>query len=441
MRYRLGLASAAFLVIANTVGVGVFTTSGFALADLRSPALVLLAWLVGGVVALCGALSYGALARRIPESGGEYIFLARTVHPLAGFVAGWISLLAGFTAPIAVAALTLQAYLGDAIGEQIDPRWLGTGAIMFAAVLHGIRARAAVAAQNLAVALKLTAIAGLVAVGFYALDWPRGAAGRAVDSIDPGAFAVTLVWISFSYSGWNAAVYVASEVREPSRNVNRAMLLGTVAVIGIYLALNTVFVYAAPVDVLAGRADIGAVAAEALGGPWLRRGITAIIALALMTSISAMVMAGSRVYARMAQDGFMPRALAPAGALPSATVALQGALAISVVWVSGLAEVLGYVGFTLGLCAAGTVAGLVALRRSEGPSAVPIPGYPIVPWAFIVMTLGAAGFMVFRAPYEACVGFLTALLGVPAYFAARRRGARPVPIPSAESKPGAQTTM
>ncbi|MGH7947945.1 MAG: APC family permease [Candidatus Binataceae bacterium] len=441
MSYRLGLTSAVFLVIANTVGVGVFTTSGFALADLHSPALVLLAWLVGGIVALCGALSYGALARQIPESGGEYIFLARTVHPLAGFVAGWISLLAGFTAPIAVAALTLQAYLGDAIGEKFDPRWLGTGAIVLAAVLHGIRLRAAVAVQNLAVALKLAAIAGLVAVGCYALDWRGPGAAAAVESIDPGAFAVTLVWISFSYSGWNAAVYVASEVRKPSRNVNRAMLLGTIVVIGIYVALNAVFVYAAPADVLAGRPDIGAVAAEALGGPWLRRAVTAIIALALMTSISAMVMAGSRVYARMADDGFMPRALAPAGALPSATVALQAALAISVVWVSGLAQVLGYVGFTLGLCAAGTVAGLLARRGSKGPSAVPIPGYPLVPWAFIVMTVGAAAFMVFRAPYEAFLGFLTASLGVPVYFAARRSSARPMSIPSAGNKPGAQMTM
>ena len=183
MTRRLGLVSAAALVVANMVGTGVFTTSGFALADLGRPERVLLAWLVGGVLAMCGALSYGALARRIPESGGEYTFLSETVHPLAGFLAGWVSLLAGFTAPIAAAALALQAYVGDPFGPEVRPEWLGTGTILAAGLMHGLRLREGVLLQNTAVALKLVLIAGFVALGGWLLsargtpDAPTGGDG------------------------------------------------------------------------------------------------------------------------------------------------------------------------------------------------------------------------------------------------------------------------
>src|SRR5512145_1996063 len=155
----LGLPSAGALIVGNMIGAGVFTTSGYALADLGRPEVVLLTWLVGGALALCGALSYGALARRIPESGGEYTYLSRIVHPLAGFLAGWVSLLAGFTAPIAAAALALQAYVADAFEIGLRPEWLGTLAILAAALIHGSRLREGVVLQNLAVGLKLVLIA------------------------------------------------------------------------------------------------------------------------------------------------------------------------------------------------------------------------------------------------------------------------------------------
>ena len=162
---RLGLPSAGALIVGNMIGAGVFTTSGYALADLGRPEVVLLAWLVGGALALCGALSYGALARRIPESGGEYTYLTRIIHPLAGFLAGWVSLLAGFTAPIAGAALALQAYLAHAFGMGLRPEWLGTLAILMAALMHGSRLREGVVLQNLAVGLKLVLIAAFVGAG------------------------------------------------------------------------------------------------------------------------------------------------------------------------------------------------------------------------------------------------------------------------------------
>jgi len=410
------------LVVASMIGAGVFTTSGLALADLGQRWAVLLAWAVGGVLAVCGALSYGAFAVRMPISGGEYTFLSRTVHPLAGFLAGWISLLAGFTAPIAASALGLQAYLADSVGVTARPEWIGSAAILAAALMHGLKLEVGLALQNLVVAVKILLIAGFVAAGIV-LTSHAGFAEGAAEGVPLGAFAVTVVWISFSYSGWNAAVYVASEIREPERNLWRALILATVFVTVVYLVLNAVILYSADPARLAGKVDVGAVAAEALGGPLLRRVVTALVALALFTSISSMVMAGPRVYARMADDGLLPRFLASDGQPPRVAVLAQAALAILVVWTSGLAELLGYIGFTLGLSSAATISALVALRRREGADRVPIPGYPWVPLTFIATTLLTSGFMIWRESLQALLGLLTVAAGLPVYAWMRR--ARP----------------
>jgi APA family basic amino acid/polyamine antiporter len=420
MRRRLGLTSAAALVVANMIGAGVFTTSGFALADLGRPAPVLLAWGVGGVLALCGALSYGALARRIPESGGEYTFLSRTVHPLVGFLAGWVSLLAGFTAPIAAAALGLQAYLSHFSGLAPRPEWIGTCAIVAASFMHGVRLRPGVLLQNVAVGVKLAVIAGFLVLGIVLAPSPSGPDLAEPAALGLTSFAVTLVWISFAYSGWNAAVYVAGEVRDPQRNLHRSLYLATAVVTVVYLGLNAVFLYSAPASELAGKAEVGAIAAEALGGINLRRAVSLLVALALFTSISSMVMAGPRVYARMAEDGLFPRWFAFEQDVPRAAVALQAALAVAVVWVTGLRELLGYIGFTLGISAAATVGGLIRLRLREGPERVPIPGYPWVPGLFVVATLGAATFMAVAEPMQAGLGLLTVAAGIPIYGLMRR---------------------
>ncbi len=402
------------------IGAGVFTTSGFALADLGSREFVLLAWLVGGCIALCGALSYGALGRRFPESGGEYLFLSRMMHPLAGFLAGWVSLLAGFTAPIAAAALGLQAYVGYSIDLDIRPEWIGTGAIALAGLIHGLRFREGVWLQNAAVVLKLILIFGFVAFGMSSLPEHEAKAEESVEFVW-GAFAVTLVWISFSYSGWNAAVYIAGEIRDPERNLRRSLLLGASVVMFIYLALNIVFLYSVPIDELAGRAEVGAIAAQALGGDRLTQAVSLTVALALFTSIWSMVMTGPRVYAKMAEDGLFPPFLRADNETPTAAITLQAVAAIVVVWLSGLAELFSYIGFTLGVSAAVTVSALIYLRLREGAERVHVPGFPLVPIVFVVATLWSAGFMVLREPTQASLGLVTALLGVPVYFWLRRR--------------------
>jgi APA family basic amino acid/polyamine antiporter len=287
--------------------------------------------------------------------------------------------------------------------------------------MHGLRLRQGVLLQNAAVAIKVVAIAAFICLGALRVQPPASAPVAA--DFQLGAFAVTLVWISFSYSGWNAAIYVAGEVRDPERNLPLSLLLATATVMAIYVTLNAVLVYSAPVEQLAGQVEIGAIAARALGGQVLERALSAVVALGLFTSISAMVMAGPRVYEKMAQDGLFPRVFQHRGDVPAAAVALQTGCALVVLWISGLVELLGYIGFTLGLSAAVTVGGLIALRWREGPERLPIPGFPWVPGLFIAATLGTTFFMVQREPVQAGLGLLTAATGLPVYAWLRRRSA------------------
>ena len=404
---QLGLGSALALVVASMIGSGVFTTSGFMLSDLHTPGRVLAVWLGGGALAMLGALCYGALAQRFPESGGEYLFLARTLHPAAGYLAGWVSLLVGFSAPLAAVAL--------AFGEYTKP-WLTcstpqlTGSCLLAgfAALHALHIRRGAWVQNVAVAVKVLLIVILLG---WAGPRLRLAPAPPAEPAPLMNFALCLVWVSFSYSGWNAAVYIASEVRSPARNLPLAMALGTGVVTLLYLALNAVFVFAAPVEQLAGKLEIGRTAALAIGGKSLADFVTGLIALALATSLSSMVMAGPRVYARMADDGCLPRWFCfPAHGPPRHSILLQTLLALGMMWTATFQSLLTYIGFSLGLCTAASVAGLVRLRRKEG-SRLRVPGWPVVPVVFVAGVLAACGLTIARKPAESAVGLGTLVLG------------------------------
>ncbi len=400
--------SAVFLVVATMIGVGVFTTSGYALKDLGDPRWVLLAWVLGGGQALLGALSYGALARAIGRSGGEYVYLREALHPAAGAVAGWVSFLAGFAAPIAASALTLSAYLGFA--EDIRGKAVASAAVLGAGLLHGLKAKAGVALQDVAVGGKLVALFAFVGLGLFSLPSLAPAAAAAAP-LDVGAFAVTLVWVSFSYSGWNAAAYVTAEVSGGGHKVERALVGGTVLVTVLYVALNAVFVYAAPVSTLAGQADIGAVAAGALAGPAGRLALTGIVVVALLTSVSSMVLAGPRVLVEMAKDRALPAALVPQGESPTVAVVMQVGVSLVLCWVSSLRELLSMVGFLLGLCAAATVAGLLWLQRQKRTTEK-VWGGSLVPWTFVGSTLLISGFLVVKEPQALVVGVVLVLAGI-----------------------------
>ena len=418
-----GLWSAALLVVANMIGAGVFTTSGFSLAGLGDRQYVMLAWLIGGVIAICGAISYGQLAQRITESGGEYLFLSRLVHPAVGFVAGWVSLLAGFTGAIAFAATTFEFY---AVPESIRPDWLQPGVVAVATIvlfgiLHSMVLKTGVAMQNIVVVLKLIMLTGFIVIAFssYPSNWAGMETPTAPVQFSIYSFASALVWISLSYSGFNAAVYITGEVENPKSNVPRSLLLGTLITALFYFALNFIFVYAANPDSVRGVQDVAAVAAKAIGGDGLATLIRVIVSFALLSSVSSMVLAGPRVYAKMADDGVFPKLFntSPGSlqdpvtkaasaddnpeikvasinkstdsnpyttpqssrsptevkvttasntqAVPVAAIWLQVVLAATVTYFSTLKSLLDYLGFTLSVSAAITVACILWTKRAD----------------------------------------------------------------------------
>jgi amino acid transporter len=409
-REGLGPVALGALVVASMVGTGVFTTSGFALADLGAPEAVLAAWALGGAHAALGAATYGWLAAKVPVSGGEFALLSRALHPAAGHAAGWVSLLAGFTAPLAAAAHGLEAYLGvPGVG------WVGAAALVGGALLHGVDARVGAWTQVAAVGLKLTLLAGFLAVGLPAVAARPAAPAEAARW---GALGPTLVWVSFSYSGWNAAIYLAGEARGGGRGL-AAWSVGAVGVVtALYLGLNAVFVYAAPVADLAGRADVGVAAAAALGGPAWARALSGLAALALATSVSSMMMAGPRVLWAMGRAGALPAWLGE-GDTPRRTVLAQAALALAAFASAGLQALLGYIGLTLSLSAA-LVA--VALLRVGGPGA-----WRIVPWLFLLGTLAMAAWLAAFRPWEAAASAATLALGAATAWGPSLGGNRGVP--------------
>lgn len=438
-RRRLGVPTLVAIVVANMIGAGVFTTSGFALADLGSPSWVMLAWLLGGVLALLGAVCYGALAAYLRESGGEYLFLARTVHPQAGFMAGWVSLFAGFTGAIAVAAAAAEAYLADVLPDGLPANSLGTGLILLAGLLHAVRLAPGAWLQNLAVVIKMLVLFAMVGIGASVLfeglqgsellptakgasDFGAVSSGR-VSSPSWGAFATSLMWISLSYSGWNAAVYVAGEARDPQRNLPRSLLIGSGVVIVLYLSWNLVVLMAAPAEQLAGRPDVAAVAARALGGDAWANAVSVVIVLALWTSVSSMVMVGPRVYAQMAAEGALPRSLAFRGETPRAAILMQVALSILLLHAYDLRAQLTNLGWILSVSTAAAVFGLLRERRRVGKDMLRLPGGAAVAWVFLLATVVLTVVALQANPGD--LSYAVAILGSGAVVAAiRQRRAR-----------------
>lgn len=426
-REHFGPWTLTFLVVASMIGAGVFTTSGFALSDLGSPFRVMAAWLVGGAMALAGAWSYAQLACAIPESGGEYLFLSRAAHPLPGFIAGWVSMFAGFTGAIAFAATALETYL---IPEGHRPKWLpqdavAVGVVLAAGFAHGFRPRGGALLQNVAVTLKLGLL--LIFLVLAVTRWPGGAsrpgpvpAGAAHGWALIAAFATSLVWISLSYSGFNAAVYVAGEARDARRDVPKALMLGTTLVTVLYLMLNAVFVYGPPPQRVAGAADVAAVAAEWLGGSRTALLARAIISLALLTSVSSMIMSAPRVYAKMADDGLLPSALQFRGAAPRCAIAAQVVLASVFIVISSLRSLLSYLGLTLSLCAACSAACLFLPSVRARVPLDPFHRTRLPPAIYVVATLSTATIMTLNDPVQLVGTVVTISLGAIVYLASRR---------------------
>lgn len=451
---KLRLASGVGLVAANMIGSGVFLSTGF-MAQKMGPGPILLAWIAGALLALCGAAAYGAVARLVPRSGGEYRYLSELLHPAAGFLAGWASLLVGFSAPIAVDALAASAFAATVI-PALPHRATAAAFVVLLTGLHATGFKASFRFQNLLILVKVLLLAAFVLVGLtlgarqWPADWTQPAAGAAFP-LD--AFAINLLFIAFAFSGWNAAVYAAEEFEAPARTVPRAMIIGTVLVAGLYLAVNWIFVAnLTPGDatvvfgyddftrgaaaggghVTLGHAVMARLAGPAAGALW-----SAATVVVFLSAMSAMIFLGPRVYAAMARDGFLPGFLAGKGEHPPrAAVVLQGALALLIVLTQELQSALALVGGVLMLFAALTAAGLVVARlqgRAPRPSNLAVGAAVayvlIASWLFYSALTNP---FVAGTPGQRLLGIAAVLaVGLGAYALSRRRR------PAAERAPRA----
>ncbi len=431
---RLGASTGTLLVVANMVGTGVFATTGLLVEDLNHAGTVLLAWLFGGVVALCGALTYGELAAAIGRNGGEYRLLTDIFHPSIGFASGWISLVVGFSAPIAASALAFGIY-ASAVWPAVPPKLAGSGLIALVSIAHGARVGLGAGLQNVFTAAKILLILGFIAAAAAAIPsarWPTlfQVPGGGSDLLSP-AFAIGLIYVAFAYSGWNGAAYLAGEIRNPGRNTPVALGLGTAFVVLMYVALNAVFLLGAPLTSLAGQVEVGHVVAVQLFGADAGELFSGLIALALISSVSAMVMTGPRVYEAMGADyerlRFLRSRLKTSG--PIASTALQAALAIAMLMTSSFEALLMYIGFTLSISTGLTTAGIFVHRRKfpRAPRPYRAFGYPFTPLLFVAF----AGWMVYHSvtqrPLESLWGAATIVAGLLFYRLARGKKPKAAP--------------
>ncbi|HEY7679481.1 MAG TPA: amino acid permease [Terriglobia bacterium] len=444
----LGILAATSVVIANVIGVGIFTTPGFLARDLGSPSAVLGIWLLGAILALAGALSYSELGAAFPEAGGEYVYLREAYGPLWGYLSGWICFFASFSGPIAAACIGFAAYVSH-FAPALGPdyvlvsfpiggwEWrLSGGQVAALLALWGLTVVHTMSVERggrLQVALtigKTAALAVFVLLGFWlgSGNWGHLRAGSE-GHLPPGALRslpVSLIFVLYCYSGWNAAAYLAGEVRDPNRNLPRSLLIGTGCVTVLYVALNVLFLYGLGVEGMSGVLQIGEKASGALFGPSGADWVSALMALSILASASAMILAGPRVYFAMAADGVFPKRLAGVHrryATPASSILAQSLWASVLLLTGTFEQLVVYSGFVLVLFSGLAVATVIVLRVRRPELARPfrVPLYPATPLLFVAFSAWILVFTLRSRPTESLLGIATALLGLPLYFYWRRR--------------------
>ena len=414
----IGWRTATALVIANMIGAGIFTSLGFQLTDTTNSWSIFILWTLGALMALCGALSYAELGTHWLRSGGEYHFLSKAFHPLLGYLSGWVSLTVGFSAPVALAGMALGEYVGPYLG--VSGLGLAFAVVVVISILHSLSIQKSSLLQNSTTLLKV----GLIVVFLY-FGFVRDSGETAFiwddtwqEEIVLPAFAVSFVYVTFSYSGWNAAAYIVGEISEARKNLPRALLVGTLLVSVLYLLLNFIFLKHNPLSSLQGELEIGQLTAESLfglqGGAWVSFGI----ALLLISSISAMIWAGPRVTQVLGEDHRLWRWFSAKTKrnIPLRAIWLQTALTLILMATGTFEQVMIYTGFVLQLFAALTVAGVFVVRsKKELKGGFKSPLYPIPQLFFLLLSFWVLVYLVVAQPLETGLGLLNLLLGFLVY--------------------------
>ncbi|MGI9272614.1 MAG: APC family permease [Woeseiaceae bacterium] len=416
------------VVIANMVGTGVFTSLGFQLLDIQSGFVLLMLWAIGGLIALSGAMTYAELGAAMPRSGGEYNFLTRIYHPAVGFASGWVSATVGFAGPTALAAMTFAAYATSSIGGDANP-WLqkaiACGLIIALTFVHASTRRNSGGLQVAFTVLKVAVIVAFCIAALWMVDTTQPVrfafAAEDMPLLTSGAFAVSLIYVSYAYTGWNAATYLSGELENPQKTLPWILMAGTLVVTVLYVALNFVFLRVAPIEAMTGQIEVGYIAADAAFGDVAGRFAGLVLSLLLISTVSAMTVAGPRVLQVIGEDIRQLRVLGRTNkdGVPATAIVVQSSLAIIFILSSSFESVLVFSGFILALNSLVTVLGVFVLRWRQPDLERPYRtfGYPITPLIYLSLTLWTLAFVLQNKPLESLLGLMVIGFGLVVYIA------------------------
>jgi len=425
---KTSVVTATALVVGSMIGTGVFTSLGFQVAEIRSGFVLILIWVIGGIIALCGAFSYAELSAALPRSGGEYHLLRRAFHPALGFLSGWISVTVGFAAPATLAAIAFGEYFSKAFPE-LNANGLAAGVILVSGAVYVARIEVGSGFLNLFTLVKLCLLAVFVAAGFTlatsqpVLFVPRSGDPRLVLS---GSFAVSLVYVMYAYSGWNASTYIVNDLKNPQRTVPISLLMGTLLVTVLYVTANAAFLLSTPMDELSGKIDVGMISATKLFGATGGRWMAIAISIGLVSTVAAMTWSGPRVMQMMGEDYPVLSVFARTSrhGIPYVAVVWQTAIALVLLATSSFEVIMVYIQFVLILMSLLTVSAVFWLRCKEPELPRPYHtwGYPITPLIFCAFSIYMLIYVFCERPKESLLGFATIIVGGVLYLAIRRKG-------------------
>ncbi|MFN6088220.1 MAG: APC family permease [Cyclobacteriaceae bacterium] len=416
------------LVIANMIGTGVFTSLGYQVGSIPSGFAILVLWAIGGVVALSGAFTYAEISTTLQKSGGEYHYLGKIFHPALGFISGWMSLLVGFAGAISAVALAIGEYSHTLLG--VSNKLIAIFAIVLVSTVHWFGVKTGGAVQNFLTSMKLLLILFFCIAPFFVADeiksgisfWPQ--AGDS-DLILSASFAVSLVFVVYAYTGWNAAAYIAGNLENPSRNLPRSLIFGTLTVTIVYLALNAMFLYSASFSELSGKNDIGNVVAYKLFGDKIGLAFSSVVSIALLSTLSAMTIAGPRVLEAMGDDYPKLKTFATTNRfdMPYLAILTQAGWAIFLVLVSSFKEIIQYISVSLSIFSMATVLGIFILRRKHSAEkrVYSVPFYPLPPIIFSVCTCWMIYYVTKNDPWIILYSMATMVPGLIIYFAISKK--------------------
>lgn len=422
------------VVIANMIGTGVFTSLGFQVLGLPDAFTIILLWLTGGIIALCGAFCYAEIATRLKESGGEYLYLSRIYHPALGFTSAWVSLFAGFAGAIAASALALGKYSAPLFGLDTvtDPeqfftpqKFVGLAALVLLSLVHITGVKSGGIVQTILTSIKIFLIAFFCIAPFFISGSFQGVEsfapqGNSNEFIFSMAFAGSLAWVMFAYSGWNAASYIAGNVENPRKTLPFALITGTLIVTLIYLALNIMFLATTPMSALAGKEDIGNVIALRLFGADFGTVFSGLFSLALLSTCSSMIIAGPRVLEKVGEDHHFFKALTKnsKGGTPTLAIIVQSSIAATMILFSSFKEMIEYLSLILTVFGALTIFGLFILRardKGKDESVFRTPLHPLPAIIFIGSAIWMVAYFAIEDPMKLAYGLLSLLPGIVIY--------------------------